>query len=155
MIKDIESRGWTHQTAPCYRWATPDGYFYYDLNAAYASRDLHPTALALAANKQRLEVPSIVEAMAALQNLGWSYSDRTNRWISPDGNFRTEVLRLAWEVRDKYKRTAVKSFAEARAVLVAAGWVNVGGKVWRAPSGEYFDGTLTAYNAMINEGNPS
>lgn len=154
MIRDIENRGWIHQTSPCCRWATPDGYFYYDLNAAYASRDLHPTASALAA-KKRLEVPNGPQMVAELDSAGWRRVGM--KWQKP-GTSLLYPYNIAWRILRNVDTKPAKSFGEARDALRNAGWVNVGGKVWRAPSGGYFDGTHKAYSAMTSEGrggNPS
>lgn len=160
MIKDIESRGWTHQTTPCYRWATPDGYFYYDLNAAYASRDLHPTASALAA-KNRLTLkgprtpPSGKVMVQEIEEAGWR-REGGMKWKKPGTQFRYPYS-IAWQMLENEKVAAVtasgahapvKSFAEARAVLVSAGWKNICGKVWKSPSGALVEGTLAAYKIV-------
>lgn len=162
--------------------------------------------------------PSLVDVISGLEILGWSFNDVTDRWISPDGNFATRILRHAWEVRNNYAKPApsltvkgprpypfppvmvqelkdagwkrvgmkwqergthilhsglnsawrlmdnakieavtaspspaVRSFQEAQAALRQAGWVNVAGRVWRAPSGCFFDGAKCAYDAMSQD----
>lgn len=147
MIEALESRGWKFTGA---RWIAPDDFVEVSLRRAYEQRENHYVPLIVKAPRP---TPTPRKQVQELEAAGWKREGM--RWTKPGTNFCYPYT-IAWKILDNDRVSAVtaagarpvKSFQDARASLVAAGWKNICGRVWLSPSGCHFDGTKLAYDAL-------